>query len=216
MTKVFIVDDHEIIREGLKQILNNETDIKVVGEAENGNEVIRGISETDCDILLLDLNIPGKKGQDLIEEVKKKKPKLQILILSISPEDKFALPLLRAGASGYVCKDSALRDLVQAIQKVSSKGRYLSSTLAEQLAFDAFIEEVKPTRKLTFLENSILNLIAKGKEYEEIASELSISVNSVTASRRKVLEKLNLKNNVQLAHYVLNNRNILTTEKLGS
>lgn len=206
MTKVFIVDDHEIIREGLKRILNDEIDMTVVGEAENGNEVLRGISETECDILLLDLNIPGRKGPDLIEEVKKKKPKLQILILSISPEDKFALPLLRAGASGYLCKDSALNDLVHAIQKVSAKGRYLSTNLAEQLAFDILSDEAKSRRKLTFLENSILQLIAKGKEYEEIAEELSISVNSVTASRRKVLEKLNLKNNVQLTHYVLSNK----------
>jgi DNA-binding NarL/FixJ family response regulator len=216
MTKVFIVDDHEIIREGLKRILNDEIDMKVVGEAENGNEVIKGISETECDILLLDLNIPGRKGQDLIEEVKRKKPKLQILILSISPEDKFALPLLRAGASGYLCKDSALDDLVHAIQKVSSKGRYLSSNLAEQLAFDVLSEEIKPTRKLTYLENNILRLIAKGKEYEEIALELSISVNSVTASRRKVLEKLNLKNNVQLTHYVLSNRILSDLNALNS
>jgi len=213
MTKVFIVDDHEIIREGLKRILNDEIDMEVVGEAENGNEVIKGISETDCDILLLDLNIPGRKGPDLIEEVKRRKPKLQVLILSISPEDKFALPLLRAGASGYLCKDSALNDLVHAIQKVSSKGRYLSSNLAEQLAFDVLSEETRPARKLTFLENNILQLIAKGKEYEDIAAELSISVNSVTASRRKVLEKLNLKNNVQLTHYVLNNKYLSSINK---
>jgi DNA-binding NarL/FixJ family response regulator len=206
MTKVFIVDDHEIIREGLKRILNDEIDMTVVGEAENGNEVMKGISETECDILLLDLNIPGRKGPDLIEEVKKKKPKLQILILSISPEDKFALPLLRAGASGYLCKDSALNELVHAIQKVSSKGRYLSTNLAEQLAFDILSDDAKSHRKLTFLENNILQLIAKGKEYEEIATELAISVNSVTASRRKVLEKLNAKNNVQLTHYVLSNK----------
>ncbi len=206
MTKVFIVDDHEIIREGLKRILNEEIDMKVVGEAENGNEVMKGISETECDILLLDLNIPGRKGADLIEDVKKRKPKLQILILSILPEDKFALPLLRAGASGYLCKDSALNELVLAIRKVYSKGRYLSTNLAEQLAFDVLTDEKETHRKLTILESNIMKLIAQGKEYSEIAADLSLSINSVTACRRKVLEKLNVKNNVQLTHYVLKNK----------
>jgi len=206
MTKVFIVDDHEIIREGLKRILNEELDMKVVGEADNGNEVMQGISETECDILLLDLNIPGRKGAELIEDLKKKRPKLQILILSISPEDKFALPLLRAGASGYLCKDSALNELVVAIRKIYLKGRYLSSNLAEQLAFDVLSDEKETHRKLTNLETNIMKLIATGKEYSEIASDLSLSINSVTACRRKVLEKLNIKNNVQLTHYVLKNK----------
>jgi DNA-binding NarL/FixJ family response regulator len=206
MTKVFIVDDHEIIREGLKRILNDQPDITVVGEAENGNNVLTDLSDTDCDILLLDLNIPGRKGTYLIEDVKKKKPKVQILILSISPEDKYVLPLLRAGASGYLCKDSALNELVIAIRKVNAKGRYLSANLAELLAFDALSEQKEHVRKLTLLENSIMLMIAKGKEYNEIANELTLSVNSVTTLRRKVLEKLNLKNNVQIANYVLNNK----------
>lgn len=203
MTKVFIVDDHEIIREGLKRILNSETDMTVVGEADNGNDVLKGVLETNCDILLLDLNIPGRRGPDLVEELKKKNPKVQVLILSISPEDQNALPLLRAGASGYLSKDSALTELVTAIHKVSEKGRYLSSHLAEQLAFNVFAEEQVTVRKLTSLENNVMLLIAKGKEYYEIAADLGLSINSVTACRRKVLEKLKLKNNVQLAHYVL-------------
>lgn len=206
MTKIFIVDDHEIIREGLKRILNEEIDMKVVGEADNGNEVVKGISETDCDILLLDLNIPGRKGVELIEKIKKKRPKIQILILSISPEDKFALPLLKAGASGYLCKDSALNELVNAIRKIYSKGRYLSANLAEHLAFEVLAEEQESHRKLTNLETNIMELIAIGKEYSEIASDLTMSINSVTACRRKVLEKINVKNNVQLTHYVMNSK----------
>jgi len=142
MTKVFIVDDHEIIREGLKRILNDEIDMEVVGEAGNGNDALKGISETDCDVLLLDLNIPGRKGPDLIQEIKKIKPNLQILMLSISPENQFVLPLLTAGASGYLCKDSVLNELVNAIQKVSSKERYLSTHLSKQLASDILSGEM--------------------------------------------------------------------------
>ena len=205
MTKIFLVDDHEIIREGLKRILNAEPDMEVVGEIDNGNEVMKEVTETDCDILLLDLNIPGRKGADLIEELKRKKPKLQVLILSISPEEQFALPLLRAGASGYLCKDSALSELVLAIRKVYSKGRYLSASLAEQLAFDVQSDNMQPQRKLTSLETNIMLMIARGKEYVDIAGELAVSVNSITACRRKILEKLNFKNNVQLTHYVLKN-----------
>ena len=209
MTKVIIVDDHEIMREGLKRILNDEADMKVVGEANNGNDVLKLIADTDCDILLLDLNIPGRRGSELIEEVKKKKPKIHILILSINPEDYNALSLLRSGASGYLCKDTALKELVKAIRKVLVQGRYLSSNLAEQLAYDVLVDNIKTQRKLTSLENNIMLLIAKGKEYSDIASELTLSVNSVTACRRKILEKLHFKNNVQLTHYVIKN-NLLT------
>lgn len=209
MTKVIIVDDHEIMREGLKRILNDEADMKVVGEANNGNDVLKLIADTDCDILLLDLNIPGRRGSELIEEVKKKKPKIHILILSINPEDYNALSLLRSGASGYLCKDTALKELVKAIRKVLVHGRYLSSNLAEQLAYDVLVDNAKTQRKLTSLENNIMLLIAKGKEYSDIASELTLSVNSVTACRRKILEKLHFKNNVQLTHYVIKN-NLLT------
>ncbi|MEI6753707.1 MAG: response regulator transcription factor [Paludibacter sp.] len=210
MIKVFIVDDHEIMREGLKRILNDETDMEVVAEAENGTEALKMISEIDCDLILLDLNLPGRSGTELIAEIKKKKPKAQILILSISPEKRFALPALKAGASGYLNKDSALTELVVAIRKVQSKKRYMSMTLAEQLAFESVVEEAPEQRKLTNLENCIMLMLAKGKENKEISKELALSINSVAQNRRKVLEKLHLKNNVQLTHYVIEN-NLLTT-----
>jgi two-component system, NarL family, invasion response regulator UvrY len=205
MIKVFIVDDHEIFREGLKRILNTELDFSVVGEAENGNDLLVKILETECDIILLDLNIPGPKGVELINNLRKINPAIQTLILSIYPEDNIALPLLKAGASGYLCKDSALSELVEAIRKIYTKGRYVSKDLAEHLAFNLLSDEKDPHRKLTKLEISIMKLIAKGEEYSEIAQELTLSINSVTAGRRKIFEKLNIKNNVQLTHYVLNN-----------
>ena len=210
MIKVFIVDDHEILREGLKRILNDEIDMEVVAETDNGTEAVKLISEIDCDLILLDLNLPGRSGTELIAEIKKKKPKAQILILSISPEKRFALPAFKAGASGYLNKDSALTELVVAIRKVQSKKRYMSMTLAEQLAFESLVEETTEQRKLSNLENCIMLMLAKGKENKEIAKELALSINSVAQNRRKVLEKLHLKNNVQLTHYVMEN-NLLTS-----
>ena len=205
MINIFIVDDHEIIREGLKRILEAEHDMRIVGETNNGNDVVSGISETECDILLLDLNIPGRQGAALINDIQKKKPKVRILILSIVPEDKFVLPLLRAGAMGYISKSSDLRELVFAIRKIYDNGRYLNGNLTEQLAFDVLTENVKLPRKLSNLENNILLLIARGKQYPEIAEELAISLGSIAICRRRILEKLSLKNNVELTYYALKN-----------
>ena len=208
MINIFIVDDHEIIREGLKMIFSAEPDMNVVGEANNGNDVIKGILQTECNVLLLDLNIPGRDGTELIKEVKKKRPKVQILILSINPEDKYVLPLLRAGASGYICKNSDLSELVFAIRKVHNNGRYISNCLSDLLGYDVLTEDLESLQRLTNLEKNILLYISKGTEYTEIANELSISISSISQYRRRVLEKLNLKNNVQLVHYALKNNMI--------
>lgn len=205
MINVFIVDDHDIVREGMKRVLEYESDMEAVGEASNGNDVIRGISETNCNVLLLDLNIPGRQGVVLIKEIRKMKPKVKILIISSNPEDKFVLPLLRAGAMGYISKNADLNELVTAIRKVHNKSKYLSTNLAEDLAFDVLIEDIQIPRKLSEQESKILCLIAKGKEYNDIADELAISLGSVAVVRRKIMGKLNLKNNVQLAHYALKN-----------
>jgi DNA-binding NarL/FixJ family response regulator len=205
MIKVFIVDDHEILREGLKKILREEADITVIGEADNGTDVLKRIYEIDCDVMLLDLNIPGRNGVELIEEIKRKKPQLHILVLSINPESKSALPALNAGASGYLSKDAALYDLVLAIRKISSKGRYLSSTLAEQLAFDLLKTDPQTTRKLSSLESNIAAMIANGKSAKVVADELGLSTSTVFTYRRKIFDKLKIKNNVELAHYVMEN-----------
>jgi two-component system, NarL family, invasion response regulator UvrY len=205
MIKVFIVDDHEIIRQGLRTILLEESDIAVVGEDENGTEVLRRLNDIDCDIMLLDLNIPGRNGTELIQELKKRKPNLHILVLSINHESKSALPSLNAGASGYLSKDAALSEMVIAIRKIYSKGRYLSATLAEQLAFDLLKTETLPTRELSGLESNITLMIANGKTVKGIAIELGLSVSTVFTYRRKIFEKLRIKNNVELAHYVIEN-----------
>ena len=203
MIKVFIVDDHEILREGLKKILSEETDIVVVGESENGTELLKKINQIDCDVMLLDLNIPGRNGIELIEEINKKKPQLHILVLSVNPESKSALPSLNAGASGYLSKDAALNDLVSAIRKVSSKGRYLSASLAEQLAFDLLKSDPHENKDLSSLETNIAKMIANGKSAKLVADELGLSASTVFTYRRKIFSKLKIKNNVELANYVI-------------
>jgi DNA-binding NarL/FixJ family response regulator len=207
MIKVFIVDDHEIIREGLKKILREESDLVVVGEAQSGDEVLENIHNIDCDIMLLDMNMPGRNGLDLIGDLKTLKPKLHILVLSIHPEDKFALRTLKSGASGYLCKDTALDELVVAIRKVHTKGRYLSNTLAEQLAFDYMPEkEALPHEQLSNREQEIMVLLATGKKVKDIAADLKLSISTVFTYRVRIFEKLKLKSNVELTHYAISNK----------
>ena len=194
MIRVFIVDDHEIIRQGLKMILKEASDLVVVGEAQDGIEALRKIKNTDCDVMLLDMNMPGRSGIDLLADIKALKPKMHILVLSIHPEDKFALRTLKAGASGYLCKDTALEELVVAIRKIHSKGRYISNTLAEQLAFSIIPE------------NEILVKIASGVKVKDIAEELGLSISTVFTYRLRIFEKLNIKNNVELTHYAIENK----------
>lgn len=207
MIKVFIVDDHEIIREGLKKILKEESDLKVVGEAQNGDEALDKIGDVDCDIILLDMNMPGRNGLDLLGDIKNLRPKVHILVLSIHPEDKFALRTLKAGASGYLCKDTALEELVVAIRKIYTKGRYLSTTLAEQLAFDFMPEKDQlPHETLSNREQEIMIMLASGKKVKEIANDLQLSISTVFTYRVRIFEKLKLKSNVELTHYAIINK----------
>ncbi|MEA4852174.1 MAG: response regulator transcription factor [Paludibacter sp.] len=207
MIRVFIVDDHEIIRQGLKMILKEAADLVVVGEAQDGIEALRKIKNTDCDVMLLDMNMPGRSGIDLLADIKALKPKMHILVLSIHPEDKFALRTLKAGASGYLCKDTALEELVVAIRKIHSKGRYISNTLAEQLAFRIIPENETPAaNQLSSRENEILIKIASGVKVKDIAEELGLSISTVFTYRLRIFEKLNIKNNVELTHYAIENK----------
>ncbi len=207
MIRVFIVDDHEIIRQGLKMILKEASDLVVVGEAQDGIEALRKIKNTECDVMLLDMNMPGRSGIDLLADIKALKPKMHILVLSIHPEDKFALRTLKAGASGYLCKDTALEELVVAIRKIHNKGRYISNTLAEQLAFSIIPENETPTHsQLSSREHEILIKIASGVKVKDIAEELGLSISTVFTYRLRIFEKLNIKNNVELTHYAIENK----------
>ena len=207
MIKVFIVDDLEIIREGLKKILKEETDLTVVGEAISGDEVLENINKIDCDIMLLDMNMPGRSGLELLTDIKNLKPNLHILVLSIHPEDKFALRTLKAGASGYLCKDTALDELVVAIRKVYTKGRYLSTNLAEQLAFDYMPERNQlPHELLSNREQEIMLMLVSGKKVKDIAADLRLSISTVFTYRVRIFEKLKIKSNVELTHYAISNK----------
>ncbi|MEI8084730.1 MAG: response regulator transcription factor [Paludibacter sp.] len=209
MIKVFIVDDHEIIREGLKKILKEESDLIVVGEAQNGADVLEKMQALDfeCDVMVLDMNMPGKSGIELLTDLKNMKPQLHILVLSIHPEDKFALRTLKAGASGYLCKDTALEELVVAIRKIYSKGRYLSTTLAEQLAFDIMpVTNSLPHEQLSNRELEIMFMLVSGKKVKDIAADLGLSISTIFTYRVRIFEKLKIKNNVELTHYAMINK----------
>ncbi len=207
MVRILIVDDHEIIREGLKKILKEESDILVVGEAQDGDDALRKIRNVNCDIILLDMNMPGRSGIDLISDLKGIKPHVHILVLSIHPEDKFALRTLKAGASGYLCKDTALDELVIAIRKISTKGRYISANLAEQLAFDIIPDDTNlPHESLSAREYEIMQKLAAGKKVKDIATELELSVSTVFTYRSRIFEKLLVKSNVELTHYAILNK----------
>lgn len=204
MIKVFIVDDHEIIREGLKMILKEASDLVVVGEAQDGVEALKKIRTTDCDVIVLDMNMPGRSGIELLADIKELRPKVHILVLSIHPEDKFALRTLKAGASGYLCKDTALEELVVAIRKIHTKGRYISTTLAEQLAFEVIpVNDEQLHDQLSGREREIMVKIASGMKVKDIANELGLSISTVFTYRLRIFEKLNVKSNVELTHYAI-------------
>lgn len=207
MIKVFIVDDHEIIRHGLKMILKDASDLTVVGEAFDGVDALDKIKKTEIDVMLLDMNMPGRSGIDLIVDIKALRPEIRILILTIHPEDKFALRTLKAGASGYLCKDTALEELVNAIRKIYIKGRYISPTLAEQLAFEILPEnDSNADSQLSTREQDILVKIASGEKIKDIAVELGLSISTIFTYRMRIFEKLKVTNNVELTHYAIENK----------
>ena len=206
MIRVFIVDDHEIIRQGLKMILKEASDLTVVGEAADGNEALKKLRTAECDVLVLDMNMPGKSGIELLTEIKALRPKLHILVLTIHPEDKFALKTLKAGASGYLCKDTALEELEVAIRNIYNKGRYISNTLAEQLAFEVVPDNKALHEQLSRRENEILIKITRGMKVKDIAAELNLSKSTVFTYRLRIFEKLNVKSNVELTHYAIEHK----------
>jgi len=210
MIKVLIADDHTIVREGLKQILSESSDIIASGEARNGKEVLNKIIEDDYDVVLLDISMPGRSGIDILKEIKSIKPKLSVLILSMYPEEQYAVRALKTGASGYLTKESATDELISAIRKVYLGGKYISSTLAEELAF--YLEndtERKPHDKLSNREFHVMSMIASGKTVNKIAEELSLSPKTISTYRSRILEKMKMKTNAELIHYAIKNGLVL-------
>jgi two-component system invasion response regulator UvrY len=207
MIRILIADDHPIVRQGLKQILTEEPDVVVVGEAQNSQELLELVRKQDWDIVILDITMPGRGGIDVLKELKHERPKLPVLMLSVHPEDQYAVRALKAHASGYMTKDSAPEELVKAIRKILRGGKYISSTLAEKLAFDLETETEKPLHEtLSDREHQVLLMIASGKTVSEIAEELSLSVKTIDTYRARILEKMKMKTNAELTHYAIKNK----------
>jgi len=203
MIRVIIVDDHPIVRRGLKQIIEDEPDMKVVGEAVSAKEFFPAVRNMDCDLVILDINLPDRSGIDVLTQLRYEKPDLPVLILSVLPEDQYALRLIKAGASGYLMKDSALTELVKAIRKLSSGGRYVSELLAAKTIFQPDPAEKPIHESLPNREFQILLMIAQGKSLKSIANELCISEKTVSTYRSRIMEKMKMSNNSNLIRYVL-------------
>ena len=207
MIKIFIADDHAIVRQGLKQIVSDQTDMTVAGEAETGAEVMRFTREkADCDVIILDITLPDKSGLDLLPEIKNLRPEIKILILSMHAEEQFAIRALKSGASGYLTKKSAPTELIKAIRRIKAGGKYINQSIAEQLAFFYGDESDAPVHeRLSEREFQVLRMIGEGKTLREIADELCISEKTVGTYRTRILEKMNMTRNAELIRYSVRN-----------
>lgn len=206
MIKIIIADDHAFLREGIKKTIQDEADMKVVGEASNAIDVLAIMKDSDADIAIIDISMPGKSGLDILKDLKAMKKKFKVLILSMHPEDRFAIRALKAGASGYLTKESAPDELVKAIRTVLTGRKYVSKALAEKLV-DLLSDDNDglPHEQLSDREYEVFIKIASGKRAIEIADELSISVHTVNTYRARILEKLNMNSNVELTQYAMHN-----------
>ena len=206
MIRVLVADDHTIVREGLKQILTKSGDLQVAGEAANGNDVLRMVRERAWDVLVTDMSMPGRNGLELIKLVKAAQPKLPVLVLSMYGEEQFAVRAIRAGASGYLNKESASDQLVAAIRKIAGGGVYVSPAVAEALlrtVRDGNTASRQPHEQLSDRELQVLQWIAKGHSVTEIGRQLNLSPKTVSTHKSRILEKMNMTNQAELIRYAL-------------
>ena len=207
MIKILIADDHAIVREGLKQIVTEEADMEVTGEAANASELF-DLLDKDCwEIVVLDINMPGKSGLEALKEMRSRNINVPVLILSMFSEDQYGIRAIKAGAAGYLKKVSAPTELVSAIRKIVSGGKYINQSLAEKLADNVDVNNKKALHQnLSNREYQIMCFISFGKSAEEIAEELTISIHTVYSYRNRILEKMHLKSNVELTQYAIQNK----------
>jgi two-component system invasion response regulator UvrY len=206
LIRIIIADDHAIVREGLKQILADSKDIVVTGDAENGVDAIKLVRKDDCDVLLLDISMPDRSGIEVLKQIKKESPKLAVLMLSMHREDQYAVRSLKAGASGYLNKQSAPNELVDAIRLVAAGRKYISPALAQELANQVGEDREVPLHEtLSDREYQTFIMIASGKTVSDIAEELSLSVKTISMYRSRLLQKMKLRNNAELTHYAIKN-----------
>jgi DNA-binding NarL/FixJ family response regulator len=204
MIRVVIADDHTIVREGLKQLLSAAADLTVIGEAQNGQEVLQRVREDAFDVLLLDMSMPGKSGIELIKQVHGEKPKLRILVLSMHEEEQYAVRALKAGAAGYLTKESASVQLVAAIRKVATGGVFISPAVGEQLALGAMAQTTGPPHTaLSDREYQVFEMLVDGKSVTDMAERLNLSVKTVSTHKARIMQKMNMTNQAELIRYAL-------------
>lgn len=204
MISVLIVDDHQLIREGLKKILQRQKDMRIAGEARDYFEMQECLRQQSVDCVILDITMPGKNGLEILKELKIRHPSIRTIILSMHPEERFAVRSIKAGASGYLNKEAAATEMIHAIRKVMTGGKYISQTLAEKLANEiSHGAKTAPHETLSDREFEVARLIASGKSTSEIAQALSLSANTIATYRARILEKMGLETNAELIRYAL-------------
>lgn len=207
MVKILLADDHAVVRWGLKQILSEEPDLKVFGQASNARQVMKSVAENDWDIVILDITMPDRSGLEVLKELKKIRPDLPVLVLSIHPEDQYAVRVLKAGASGYMNKETAPEELIKAVRKVVGGGKYVSPYMAEKLAFDMEAGVERPLHEtLSDREYQVTCMLASGKTVREIADELYLSEKTVSTYRARIMRKMRMKTNAELIRYAIKNQ----------
>jgi DNA-binding NarL/FixJ family response regulator len=204
--RILLADDHAVVRQGVKRILAEAFAQATFGEAQNTHELLELVAQEHWDIVVLDLTMPGGNGLEALKQIKHDHPQLPVLVLSMYPEDQYAVRTIRAGAAGYLNKESAPEELVLAIRKILRGGEYISASVADELVLHARHEGDQPLHKqLSDREYQVLCLIASGKEVKEISTELSLSVKTISTYRARLLEKMNMKTNAELTHYAMQN-----------
>ena len=207
MKKILIVDDHEVLRDGVKRVFDKQPGKSTFGEASTVHEALRLVREQEWDIVVLDISLGGQSGLEVLKELKQTRPRLPVLILSMHSGEQFARRALKAGASGYITKDSPRAELVKAVNKVMSGGRYISAAVAENLIFDLQSDTGRPPHEaLSDREFEVLRLIASGKTVSESAAVLSLSDSTISTYRGRILEKMGMKTNAELIHYAIKNK----------
>lgn len=203
MIRIFVADDHSVVRQGVKQIVGDQPDMKVIGEGRNAQDVLDFVRANPCDLVIIDITMPGRSGVEVVRDLKQEFPRLPVLVLSMHPAE-YAVRVLKAGAAGYIQKESASAELVDAIRKAIRGGKYVGTAIAEQLAVDLETPSDKPLHEtLSDREYEVLRLMAMGKTVSTIADELALSVKTVSSYRRRILDKMNMKTNAELIRYAI-------------
>ncbi len=207
MIRILIADDHSVVRRGIREILADQADMDVAGEAGTAHEVLDILKKQVCDVVVLDIGLPGRSGLEVLDQLREQHPKIPVLIHTMHPEEQFAVRAFRAGAAGYLTKDSAPTELVQALRKITSGRKYVGAALAEQLATRMDMRSAGPLHEtLSDREFEVFRCMATGKTISEIGDQLSLSVKTISTYRARILVKLKMKNNAELMRYAMHEK----------